>query len=119
MNKEKLEKVADKILPMTKLESYRGWQMRTAKQILSLFDGWVELDELDALRIRISDLEKKLDDREADLIEAKREEREWFDSWHYNSDTEENPDGVEERYYYYTIPEIEYERHIKALKGTK
>ena len=35
-----------------------------------------ELEAIDELRTRLSELEKKLDDREADLIEAKREERE-------------------------------------------
>ena len=35
-----------------------------------------ELEAIDELRNRLAELEKKLDDREADLIEAKREERE-------------------------------------------
>jgi len=49
------EKIADKILPMTKVESYRGWQLRTADQILELLipdiewvrekanDKWIEV----------------------------------------------------------------------------
>ena len=35
-----------------------------------------DIEEIDELRTRLTDLEKKLDDREEDLIEAKKQERE-------------------------------------------
>lgn len=45
-----------------------------AKQILALYPDEKEIRaQIDALRVEISDLNKKLDDREGDLINAKKE----------------------------------------------
>lgn len=53
-----------------------------ADQILALIPDEEELrDKVDKAMIEIAELNKKLDDREADLIEAKREERERIIGW--------------------------------------
>ncbi len=46
--------------------------LNDADQILALISG---IEALDELRTRLTDLEKKLDDREEDSIEAKKQER--------------------------------------------
>ena len=47
---------------------------RLSKRILALFD-------IEEIRAKLTELEKKLDDREADLITAKEEEREEIADW--------------------------------------
>ena len=49
------------------------WQRELADEVLALIP---DIEALDRLRDRLTELEKKLDDREVDLIEAKKQERE-------------------------------------------
>jgi len=62
----------ERIIRFQKLEMNRE---KHIDQILALFDE-IREQGLVELKARLSELEKKLDDREADLIEAKREEKE-------------------------------------------
>jgi len=54
-----------------------SWCEQNAESVLALIPNEKEIrEQVDKLREELTDLNKKLDDREVDLIEAKREERE-------------------------------------------
>ncbi|KKN74759.1 hypothetical protein LCGC14_0388010 [marine sediment metagenome] len=67
-------------------ESSRQECCEWADQLIALYP---DVEELDRIRDEITRLNKKLDDREEDLIEAKREEKERIIQLFYNKLSEE------------------------------